>query len=137
MLHEKWIWHEKTPPHISLSCKRARIEQVCDDNKNNHLIDMINDAEYHFIDRLDKLTKMLEEVKKSIYLGSNIIKLSFLVGMYNLKARNEWSDNEFSQLLSLLGNILKKDIIFLSLCTGQRKYYVHWAWNMKIFMHIQ
>ena len=52
---------------------------------------------------------MSEEAEKLIYPGLNITKLSFLVTMYNLKVRNGWSDNGFSQLLSLLGDVLPKD----------------------------
>ena len=70
---------------------------------------MFNDVEDHFVDRPDKLTKMFEEAEKRIYLDSNITKLSFLVRIYNLKACNGWSDNEFSQLLSLLRDVIPKD----------------------------
>ena len=69
---------------------------------------MFNDTEDHFFDRPDELTKMLEEAEKPIYPCSNIMKLSFLVRMYNLKACNRWSDNEFSQLHSLLRDVLPK-----------------------------
>ena len=52
---------------------------------------------------------MLEEAKKPIYPGLNITKQSFLVRMYNLKACNGWSENGFSQLLSLLEDVLLKE----------------------------
>ena len=70
---------------------------------------MINDVNDRFVDRPDELTKMFEEAEKLIYPNSNITKLSFLVRIYNLKARNGRRDNNFSQLLSLLGYILPKD----------------------------
>ena len=108
-LYEKWFWYGETLPSIGSSSKRSRIEKVCDKNEYDHLTDMINDSEDHFVDRLDELTKMLEEVDKLIYPDSNITKLSFLVRMCNLKARNGWSDNGFSQLLSLLGDVLPKE----------------------------
>ena len=82
---------------------------MCDENEDDHLTDMFNDVEDRFVDRPDELTKMLEEAEKPIYPDSNITKLSFLVRMYNLKARNGWSDSGFSQLLSLLGDVLPKD----------------------------
>ena len=75
---------------------------MCDENEDDHLIYTFNDAKDRFVDRPNKLTKILEEVEKPIYPGSNITKLSFLVRMYNFKARRGWNDNEFSQLLSLL-----------------------------------
>ena len=57
--YEKWFWHGETSPSKGSSRKRARIEKLCDENENDHLTDMINNAEDHFVDRLDKLTKML------------------------------------------------------------------------------
>ena len=69
MSYEKWIWHGETPPSIGSSCKRVRIEKVCDEN-NDHLIDMFNE-----------FTKTLEKTNKPIYLSSNITKFSFLVRM--------------------------------------------------------
>ena len=61
---------------------------MCDENRDDHLIDMFNDSEYRFVDCPDELTKMLEEAKKPIYPDLNLTKLSFLVRMYNLKACN-------------------------------------------------
>ena len=54
---------------------------MCDENEDDHLTDMINDAEDCFVGCPDELTKMLEEAKKPIYSGLNIITLSFLVRM--------------------------------------------------------
>ena len=85
------------------------IEKVCDENQDDHLTNMFNVKEDRFVDHPDELAKMLEEAEKPIYPNSNITKLSFLVRIYNLKACNGWSDSEFSQLLSLLGDILPKD----------------------------
>ena len=94
---------------LGSSRKRDRIEKVCDENEDGHLTNMINDVEDHFVDRTNELTKILEEVQKPIYPYLNITKLSFLVRVYNLKARNGWMDNGFSQSLSLLGDVLSKD----------------------------
>ena len=76
-----WLWHRETPPSISSSRKRARIEKVCDENQDDHLTNMFNYAEDCFVDCPDELTKMLEEAEKPIYPDSNITKLSFLVRM--------------------------------------------------------
>ena len=86
MSYEKWILHRETPPSIGSSHTRARIEKKCDENKDAHLIDMINNVEDHFVGHPNELTKILEEAEIHIYLESNVKKLSFLVRMYNLKA---------------------------------------------------
>ena len=61
---------------------------MCDENKDDYLTGILNDAKDHFVDHLDELTKMLEEVEKPIYPGLNITKLFLLVRMYNLKVCN-------------------------------------------------
>ena len=58
--YEKWLWHGESPPSIGSSCKRSRIQKMCDENEDDHLIDMFNDAEDRFVDRPDELTKMVE-----------------------------------------------------------------------------
>ena len=75
--YEKWFWYEKTPPSVGSSHKKARIEKVYDENEDYHLTDMINDAESHFVDHPNELTKILEEIEKPIYLSSNITNLPF------------------------------------------------------------
>ena len=97
---------------MGVSNKRAQIDKkkkVSNENEDDCFISMFNDVEDCFVDRPYELSKILEEVDKTIYLGSKITKLSFLIRLYNLKARNGWSDNKFSQLLSLLENILLED----------------------------
>ena len=65
--YEKWIWHGKTLPSIGSSHKRVRIEKLCDENKDDQLTNLINDAKNCFIHCPDELTKILEEGEKSIY----------------------------------------------------------------------
>ena len=90
---------------------------------------MFNGAEDCFVDRLNELTKILEEAEKLIYPNSNITKLSFLVRMYNLKAHNGWNDSGFSQLLSLLGDVLLKDNNIPNSMYEAKK--ILWALGMK------
>ena len=52
--------------HIGSSRKRVRIEKVCDENEDDHLTDMFNDAQDRFVDRLGELTKMRELLLKYV-----------------------------------------------------------------------
>ncbi|XP_060968549.1 uncharacterized protein LOC115708932 [Cannabis sativa] len=99
--YQKWIWHGESVSQPSFP-KRARKEDVSD--RNFH-IDMVNDLEEEFADRPDEFVRIIEESEKSIYTGSKVSKMSFLVKMYNIEARNGLSDNGFSQLLSYLSDI--------------------------------
>ena len=79
------------------------------ENENDHLTYMNTNVEDLFVDSPDELTKIVRRSREPIYLGSNITKLSFLIRVYNLKARNRWSDNGFFQLVSFLGDIFPQD----------------------------
>ena len=71
---------------------------------------MIDDAQYKSnVDPL-KFQFLLNDAEKSIYPGcTRFTKLSALLRLYNLKAKHGWSDKSFSELLSLLGELLPKD----------------------------
>ncbi|KAM6574677.1 hypothetical protein CsatA_023004 [Cannabis sativa] len=99
--YKNWIWHGErvTRPNSS---KRARREHVLN---NNFHIDMFNNVEENFAERPYEIVRLIEESEKPIYPGSKVTKMSLLVRMYNLKARNRWSDNGFSQLLSYMCEI--------------------------------
>ena len=56
-----------------------------DGNEDDRLTNMFNDVEDRYVDRPDELLKMLEEAEKTIYPSVKIIKLSFLIRLYNLK----------------------------------------------------
>lgn len=66
------------------------------DYEDNYPVEMINDANKHFIDRTKEFIKKLEDVETPLYFGMKIKKLSFLVRFYNLKAKKDWSDIGFS-----------------------------------------
>ena len=51
--------------------------------------------------------RLLEDAEKPLYLDcKNFTKLSTLVKLYNLEGRYGWSNKSFSELLSLLGDML-------------------------------
>ena len=77
---------------------------------------------------LENLTKLLEDAKKPLHPSSKMTKLSFLVSLYNLKARSGWSDIGFTQLVEFLIDIfLEKNNIPLSIYSAKKKKknYIH------------
>ncbi|KAL6327729.1 hypothetical protein AAG906_024698 [Vitis piasezkii] len=61
--------------------------------------------------------RLLEDAEKPLYPGcKNFTKLSALVKLYNLKGRYGWSDKSFSELLSLLGDMLLNELKDASSC---------------------
>ena len=57
--------------------------------------------------KLDAFVKLLTNVEKPLYDGcSKFYVLSSLVRLYNLKAKHGWIDISFSELLSLVNELL-------------------------------
>ena len=67
---------------------------------------MVKAAHDDFQDDSEIFTKLLNVAEKPLYPNCRkFTKLSALVKLYNLKARYGWSDNSFSELLGLLGEM--------------------------------
>ena len=65
--------------------------------------------------------RLLEYAEKPLYPDcKNFTKLSALVKLYNLKRRYGWTDKSFSEILSLLGDILST-MSCHCLCMKQKK----------------
>ena len=70
-------------------------------------MDMVEAIFREYDNKPDSFTKLLANAEKPLYSGcSTHIVLSTLVRLYNLKAKHGWSDNSFSELLSLLADVL-------------------------------
>ncbi|XP_021991056.2 uncharacterized protein LOC118486217 [Helianthus annuus] len=79
-----------------------------DISNDNNLDDMFNDLENDIGDK-GKLQQLLEDADKPLYSDSNISKLEAVLKLFNLKAKNRWSDTSFTDLLVVLQDILPKD----------------------------
>ncbi|XP_062080344.1 uncharacterized protein LOC133785102 [Humulus lupulus] len=101
----KWIWHgEEYDCNNNVPNERKQFDQVFDDP-----IEMVRDADEHFVEKREEFLKFLEDAEKPIFSGVPLSKLVVLVKLYNLKAGSGWSDTSFTKLLTLLKEILPKD----------------------------
>ncbi|XP_074297156.1 uncharacterized protein LOC141627844 [Silene latifolia] len=107
--YTRWIWHgEDVLPN---NCRDSAddggkfqgeyFDVVCEDRVD----DMINDfkectEDPHVFDTL------ASDALKPVYFGSKFTRLSATLKLYNLKAKNGWSDKSFTDLLHLLSEIL-------------------------------
>ncbi|KAL9459648.1 hypothetical protein AB3S75_002951 [Citrus x aurantiifolia] len=70
-------------------------------------VEMIQGAYDHFENNPKQFENLLADAEKKLYPScSKFTKLSVLVKLYSLKARNGWSDRGFSNLLKLLREML-------------------------------
>ncbi|XP_021995110.1 uncharacterized protein LOC110892035 [Helianthus annuus] len=86
-------------------------DDLTDDTLNDkNLDDMFKDLE-NDIDDDDyiKLQHLIEDAQKPLYSDCEISKLEAVLKLFNLKAKNRWSDTSFTDLLVVLHEILPKD----------------------------
>ena len=104
--YHTWYWHGDAAPS-GPPTSRAEWHHTVEFNDVDSTIEMVQVA---YDDRKNdpKLFEtLLEDAQKPLYPGCrNFTKLSALVKLYNLKARYGWSDKSFSELLSILGDML-------------------------------
>lgn len=111
--YKRWIWHGEEPSstvtseirerHFSSSSEPAPANDEYDD----HFSEMFDAAapEEDYVDQPDAFVDQAKDAECPLYEGSKISKMSFLIRLYNLKARNGWSDTGFDQLLKLLNEV--------------------------------
>ncbi|GJS72274.1 hypothetical protein Tco_0705115 [Tanacetum coccineum] len=82
-----------------------------DDNYRNNLDEMLQDAERNVDEKnVKKLQQLFVEAEKALYNGcKKFTKLSFVVKLLDLKAKNNWSDKSFTTLLELLHEAFPED----------------------------
>ncbi|XP_031120919.1 uncharacterized protein LOC116024158 [Ipomoea triloba] len=133
--YNRWIWHgESLRPSTSAS-KETHInshethaansesqansqthednddEDNDDDDEDNDRIDeMMRDVQEDFSEMPPELKSFFENAEKPLFPGSTkFTKLSAVLKLYNLKAKNGWSDKGFTELLELLKDMLPGD----------------------------
>ncbi|RVW32350.1 hypothetical protein CK203_087511 [Vitis vinifera] len=104
--YHTWYWHGDAAPS-GPPTSRAEWHHTVEFNDVDSTIEMVQVA-YDDCKNDPKLFEtLLEDAQKPLHPGCrNFTKLSALVKLYNLKARYGWSDKSFSELLSILGDML-------------------------------
>ena len=71
---------------------------------------MVEDIYMDYEEKPDTFVRLLSDVEKPLFSGcKQYTKLTSLVCFYNLKKNHGWSDNSFSELLSLLKDTLPNE----------------------------
>ncbi|XP_073131634.1 uncharacterized protein [Henckelia pumila] len=93
LTYHKWIWHGEG--YTINNSMRDEQKSFAEEP-----IDKVHDAFDSYAENPNQFHKVLEDADT---------KLSALVKLYNLKARYSWSDKSFTDLLSLLGEMLPNE----------------------------
>ena len=77
---------------------------------DNELDELMHDVEAEFVDIPNFFTKMSVDSKKPLFPNcTKYTKLSAVFKLFNLKAKNGWSETSFNSLLELLGDMLPEN----------------------------
>lgn len=107
LTYKKWIWHGEGRTSSHSTHDSSWIDESETKCNVERPIDMIHDAYDAYQDNPRHFQTLIEDAQKPLYLGcSKFTKLAATVKLYNLKARYSWSDNSFTDLLSLLHEML-------------------------------
>ncbi|XP_019189401.1 PREDICTED: uncharacterized protein LOC109183793 [Ipomoea nil] len=81
-----------------------------DDEDNDRIDEMMRDVQEDFSEMPHEFKSLFDNAEKRLFPGSTkFTKLSGVLKLYNLKAKNGWSDKSFTGLLELLKDMLPGD----------------------------
>ncbi|CAK8562299.1 unnamed protein product [Lathyrus sativus] len=101
--YTNWIWHGE-PSNNTSSVSEREVVDVDMDNRLEDMINAIGPESFQHAHMYDTLCSNNEE---SLYSGcTNFTRLYAVLRLFNLKARNGWTDKKFTELLELLCEML-------------------------------
>ncbi|CAM8997314.1 unnamed protein product [Rhodiola kirilowii] len=105
--YKVWYMHGEVEPQ---NVEPQPVESLLEDNddcEEDNLIDMVNNVTDEFVVRPQALESLRNDSELPLYEGcSKYTRLSATLKLFNLKAKNEWSDISFTKLLTLVKDML-------------------------------
>jgi hypothetical protein len=87
----------------------GNIENI-DNVESQQLDEIMNDIAMDFFDIPEIFKNLGNDFNVQLFPGcTKFMKLSVVFKLYNLKAKNRWSDKSFTSLLQLLGEMLPEN----------------------------
>ncbi|XP_052730448.1 uncharacterized protein LOC128195809 [Vigna angularis] len=104
--YTKWTWHGELIDMPSVSDSQVEIEEV-DLEMGDRLEDMICDVGHDSFQRAHMYDSLCSDAEKPLYPEcTKYTRLSAVLKLFNVKARNGWTDKSFTELLELLSDML-------------------------------
>ena len=97
--YKKWVWHGEISDGIHRALASKSGKEYLSKASKDELGEMIHDAEEDNkdLERSGEFVRILDDSEKPLRDGSRFTKLSFLVRIFNLKARNGINDKDFQR----------------------------------------
>ncbi|XP_027915074.1 uncharacterized protein LOC114174430 [Vigna unguiculata] len=104
--YTKWIWHGELIDMPSVDVSEA--EEV-DLEMDDRIEEMIRDIGHDSFQRANVYDNLCNDAEKPLYAEcTKYTRLSAVLKLFNVKARNGWTDKSFTELLELLSDMLPK-----------------------------
>ncbi|XP_031090937.1 uncharacterized protein LOC115995929 [Ipomoea triloba] len=114
--YDPWIWHGENVPfstydvELDVEKDKRKEDTVRTDEDNDRLDELMRDMQGDLNELPQEFETFFENSGKPLFSGcSKFTKLSSMLKLYNLKAKNRWSDKSFTELLKLLKDMLPDD----------------------------
>ncbi|XP_028758521.1 uncharacterized protein LOC114717527 [Neltuma alba] len=99
--YRQWVLHGESKKH-----KVCQIEKD-DMDMDERVEDMIHDVGVDVVEQLHKYSNLCNDAEKPLYPGcTKYTRLTAVLKLVNLKAKNGWSNKSFTELLILLKDML-------------------------------
>ncbi|CAM8953884.1 unnamed protein product [Rhodiola kirilowii] len=106
-LYTVWYMHGEAEPQDVEPKPVESLPEDNDDWEEDNLIDRINNVAGEFDSRPQVVESLINDSELPLYEGcSKYTRLSAILKLFNLKAKNGWSDKSFTEVLSLVKDML-------------------------------
>ncbi|XP_073132543.1 uncharacterized protein [Henckelia pumila] len=110
LTYHTWIWHGERSAMKNSNNDRDQEREDVPKFDAEEPIDMVHAAFDSYAENPTTFKNLLEDAEKPLYPGcSKFTRLSAVVKLFNLKAKYSWSDKSCTDLLNLLGEMLRDD----------------------------
>ncbi|CAM8932305.1 unnamed protein product [Rhodiola kirilowii] len=118
-----WYMHgEVEPQNVQPQPVESLPVDDDDDWEEDNIIDMVNNVADDFVARPQVLESLRNDSELPLYEGcSKYTRLSATLKIFNLKAKNGWSDVSFTELLTLVKDMLPEDNTLPNRCYEAKK----------------
>ncbi|CAM8975547.1 unnamed protein product [Rhodiola kirilowii] len=120
--YKVWYMHGEVEPQNVQPQPVESLPMDNDDWEEDNIIDMVNNVADEFVARPQVLESLRNDSELPLYEGcSKYTRLSATLKIFNLKAKNGWSDVSFTELLTLVKDMLPEDNTLHNRCYEAKK----------------
>ncbi|XP_031742398.1 uncharacterized protein LOC116404339 [Cucumis sativus] len=106
--YKVWFWHgEELNSDNVANTMETTVDETDENDDLFNTINMVQSVQEQSFNASNTFDTMFDDAKKPLYPGcKKFTKLSALVRLYNLKVRYGWTNTSFSELLSIISDLL-------------------------------